>query len=407
MKTWASVQAFVALALLFMSCAPSPAPPAADIGAFANKPKFKTLVEGARTSDGVITMPLTGVSPDEIRAWEKDFQEKFGIPLRLENVPGHSTLDVPQRILQGLPNQIGIVAITGGNVGNMVPLLKAEAFGIPPWEALVEQWPVLNELREYFTDVPGPNNTRMKDFCAMNSDSIRALGYNTLKLKPEEVKGITFDDLTTDKWKNRVLVDEPAAAFFTLPFNKEWPPERMAALAHNLTANGAKIITGGSTGIGQALAQGEGDIAFVSSGEIITRKKEGAPVDLLWPDLVTNTTNIQCFLKYPATKNLDLAGLWFGYWITDGRYIQAAVTGAGGRAFIQSEVDKFPTVAGLLKERGLTRAALAEPRTAEDYSELLPKYRRMAQDAMKAGAQSRQKVPYPWGCERNHPSCVR
>ena len=121
-----------------------------------------------------------------------------------------------------------------------------------------------------------------------------SLVYNTRRVKPAELKGIKLEDLTTDKWRNRVLWDAQALGLFVFPFAPGWDVERMRVLAHNLGANGTKLIAGGSMNILQSLVQGEGDISFASMSWVIPQKNLGAPLDVAFAEFVAGNSTVTC-----------------------------------------------------------------------------------------------------------------
>ena len=51
-------------------------------------------------SDGRLRSGLASYTPEYIRAIEARFEQRFGIRLRLENEPGHSSREIPPKILQ-------------------------------------------------------------------------------------------------------------------------------------------------------------------------------------------------------------------------------------------------------------------------------------------------------------------
>src|SRR5258708_39113098 len=91
-----------------------------------------------------------------------------------------------------------------------------------------------------------------------------AVIYNAGNVKPEEVKGLKWDDLLTDKWKGRVAWDAQGLGFKELPFHKDWPISRLQAFTVNLGASKVKLIDGGTNGVIQALIQCVGDISMAN-----------------------------------------------------------------------------------------------------------------------------------------------
>ena len=144
------------------------------------------------------------------------------------------------------------------------------------------------------------------------------LAYNSNNVTAEELKGITFDDLAFNPiWKDRVITDARFLGVYAFPMAPGWDEARQIAWVKGLRANGTKAVSGGSTGVVQALLSGEGDIAIASSGVALREKKKGAPVDWYAPadGWVPGGIGITCF---PALTTVDpaLADLWSAWQAT-------------------------------------------------------------------------------------------
>ncbi|MFN0074494.1 MAG: hypothetical protein ACKVVP_23680 [Chloroflexota bacterium] len=383
---------------------PAAVPPASA------KPNFDALLQkakaGAATSDGRIRSSLSDVEPDVIRAWESEFEKRFGIKIHLDNEPGHITQEVVPRFIQAFKSGKGIVDwFSTGTTASQTMLMREGALRVPPWEALAEEWPQVNDLRKLFPDSPGgPGGTKLSDHCMLSRQGIYTFVYNTRKVKADEVKNITWDDLLTEQWRNRVAFQDGAGGLYIIPFHKDWPPERMNAYGQNLGTNGLKLPSGGSAGVVQAVSQGEADIGITVSTTALDDMARGAPLALAWPDVVPTNHLVTCLPSLSA-NNQDLASLFFGWRNFEGEWIISERGSGGARPFFAPEADSYP-IGKLIREAGLTAEKnLSEPRTEKDV-EQLEVYRQSSLQAMKTGIQTGTKVPYPWGCAKNHPSCV-
>src|SRR5579864_977975 len=265
----------IAVAMLVGCSAPAPAAPATpaqttstSVAAPTTKaqfgPKFQVLLDEARKSDGHLRAGMDAYTPEFIRAMEDQFNQEFGIKITLENEPGHGSRDIPPKMVQAQRVGKGLVDwIDNGNPSNFAPLMQQDALQVPDWDALEEQWPEIADLRKMYPDVPGgPNGTTLQDYCMLNTQSTWIFVYNTRNVKPDEVKNLTWNDLLSDQWKGRVAWDAQALGFKELPFAASWPIDRLKAYTNNLGANGVKLISGGTTGVLQAVTQGEGDIGM-------------------------------------------------------------------------------------------------------------------------------------------------
>jgi ABC-type Fe3+ transport system substrate-binding protein len=325
---------------------------------------------------------------------EKQFNQQFGIAITLENEPGHASREIPPKMIQAQKVGKGLVDyIDGGNPSNFAPLMAQDALQVPPWDALIEQWPQVADLRKLYPDVPGgPNGTSLQDYCMLASQTAWTILYNTRNVKPEEVKDLKWDDLLTEKWKSRVAWDAQGLGFKELPFHKDWPVSRLQAFTTNLGVNKIKLIDGGSNGVIQAVIQGEGDLSMANTETIVDQMSSGAPIGLVWPDIIPYNSLGTCVPKITA-NNEALAQIFFAWRNLEGEYLRASMGAGGARPFYAPEADKFP-LAKIAKDAGVTEDRLAQPKTPADF-EKVEDNRKVAIAALKAGLQSGTRVPYP------------
>jgi ABC-type Fe3+ transport system substrate-binding protein len=392
-----------AVASLVASC--SPAAPASPTSAPSDKaapaassakfgPKFQALLDKAKQADGHLRAGISAYTPEFIRAMEKQFGQEFGINVTLENEPGHASREIPPKMVQAQKVGKGLVDwIDGGNPSNFAPLMTQDALQVPPWEALQEKWPQIADLRKLYPDVPGgPNGTSLQDYCMLASQTPWAFIYNTRNVKPDEVKGLKWDDLLSDKWKGRVAWDAQGLGFKELPFHKDWPTTRLKAFTTNLGANGVKLIDGGTNGVIQAVIQGEGEVGMANVDTTLDQINSGAPLGMVWPDIIPFNSLGTCLPKITA-NNEALAQIFFAWRNVEGEWLRAQMGSGGARPFYAPEADKFP-LAKIAREAGVTEDRLAQPKTPADFDKV-EENRKIAIDSLKAGLQSRQKVPYP------------
>jgi ABC-type Fe3+ transport system substrate-binding protein len=392
-----------AVASLVASC--SPAAPASPTSAPSDKaapaassakfgPKFQALLDKAKQADGHLRAGISAYTPEFIRAMEKQFGQEFGINVTLENEPGHASREIPPKMVQAQKVGKGLVDwIDGGNPSNFAPLMTQDALQVPPWEALQEQWPQIADLRKLYPDVPGgPNGTSLQDYCMLASQTPWAFIYNTRNVKPDEVKGLKWDDLLSDKWKGRVAWDAQGLGFKELPFHKDWPTTRLKAFTTNLGANGVKLIDGGTNGVIQAVIQGEGEVGMANVDTTLDQINSGAPLGMVWPDIIPFNSLGTCLPKITA-NNEALAQIFFAWRNVEGEWLRAQMGSGGARPFYAPEADKFP-LAKIARQAGVTEDRLAQPKTPADFDKV-EENRKIAIDSLKAGLQSRQKVPYP------------
>lgn len=347
------------------------------------------LVAKAKASNHVITMTLEGVPPEIIRAKEAAFEKRFGFNLRLESEPGHHR-KAPVKIMQAAKTGRGVVDMWDGGLPLVLRMFKAGHTRQPPWEAVYEGWPLARKLQATVPAIKSAGGASLRDHCLHHQMGTWTIVYNTRRVKPEELKGIRFEDLTDEKWRNRVVWDVRALGLYVLPFAPGWNEDRLRVYAHNLGANGVRLVSGGTSGVLQALIQGEGDIGVASMVQIVQQKTLGAPLDMTFAGMVLGNLTVSCLIQ-PGVNDPNMAALYWGWNHFDGNYTEAAITGGGVFRMYDEEADRLPLVK-LARQHGIKSVEqVAGPKT-EEQAKLAGKYRKTAINALKAGIASKKKI---------------
>jgi hypothetical protein len=214
--------------------------------------------------------------------------------------------------------------------------------------------------------------------------------HHARRVKASEVKGIKLEDLTAEKWRNRVVWDANALGLYTLPFAPGWDVERMRVYSHNLGANGAKLVRGGSVQVLQSIVQGEGDIGLATMNWVAQQKALGAPLEIGFAEFIMGNVTVACLIN-PPVNNLDMAALFWAWDVFDGNYVEAKING-GAVLRLYPEEEKYFPLAKLVRQHGITSEdQVVGPKTEED-AEKSAKYRKIAIEALKAGVASKKKI---------------
>ena len=358
-------------------------------GAAAGASPLEDLVAKAKASNHVVTMTLESVPPEIIRAKEKAFEERFGFSLRLETEPGHHR-KAPVKIMQAAKTGRGVVDMWDGGLPLVLRMFKAGHTRQPPWDAIYEGWPLARKLRATVPAIKSAGGASLRDHCLHHQMGTWTLVYNTRRVKAEELEGIKYEDLTDEKWRNRVVWDVRALGLYALPFAPGWNEERMRVYAHNLGANGTKLVSGGTSGVLQALIQGEGDIGVAAMTQVVQQKTLGAPLELAFAGMVLGNLTVSCLIQ-PGVNDPNMAALYWGWNHFDGNYAEAAITGGGVFRMYDEEADRLPLVA-LARRHGVKSVEqIAGPKT-EEQAKLAGKYRKTGINALKAGIKSKKKI---------------
>ena len=301
---------------------------------------FDVLLEQARAvSDKEVIGWYDGVDPAIIRAWESAFEDEYDISIRVNSIPGHAARDAPIQALQAYKAGKGIADDQSGNADILLDMLHEGALRQPNWEALYGVSPLIRNYREALI-LSTNSGAPMSDWCMVSSFYVWPLAYNTNNVTEAELDGITFDDLAYDPvWKDRVITDARFLGVYAFPMAPGWDDERQIAWVRALRANGATAVSGGSTGVLQAMLAGEGDIAIASATTALRQKQRGAPVDWWGPadGWVPGGIGLTCFPTL-TTADSALADIWSAWQATTGAQLQAELT------------DSFVTAPGVKNE---------------------------------------------------------
>lgn len=357
--------------------------------------EFEKLVERARESNHVVRAALSFHPDSTIKALEAGFEERWGFPLILENEPGHPNRDMPAKITAAAQTSGGV--IDWGPTGTTVlafPLLDEGHLRKPQWDVLAEEWPDIGRMREEIPDWTSPNlpaGETLRDYCALRGHSTWVMNYNPRNVSEAEIANLKYDDLFKPEWKNRVVMDERALGLYQFPLAPDWSEERLSAWAHNVGANGLKLVPGGSRGVVQAIIQGEGDIGLGSPGW--TEKVGGQPVDFTVAEFTTGANpSVSCLPKF-GVHNRDMAELFYGWEKFEGNKFAAQQPYNYTFAVMLDDYAQDYPLAAELAGAGLTVDQLVFPRSVEENA-ATGAWRQVAIDAQLEGIRSGEPVPY-------------
>jgi len=312
---------------------PLPTPTAVPAAAPAAAPApsaFEALLARAKLADDKQVVGwYDGTAPDVIRLWEKEFEAEFGIKITVASIPGHASRDAPIQALQAFKAGKAIADDQSGNADILLDLLHEGALRKPNWDAIYGVSPLIENYRGAL-NLETNTGASMSDWCMTSSFYVWPLSYNSNNVTAAELDGITFDDLAFNPiWKDRVITDARFLGVYSFPMAPGWDDPRQLAWVRGLRANGAKAVSGGSTGVVQALLSGEGDIAIASATTTLREKGKGAPVDWHAPadGWVPGGIGVTCFPQL-TTTNHALADLWSAWQATVGVQLQADTTGS-------------------------------------------------------------------------------
>lgn len=191
---------------------------------------LRDLVAKAKDSSHVVMIAVEGESPEAIRVREQAFEKRFGFPVRIQSQPGHHR-DMPIKVVEAAKTGRSVIDMWEGGLPLMLGMFRAGNLRRPPWEAIYEGWPLSRKLRAAIPNITGaPDGSALSDSCMQNGMGSWSLVYNIRRVKPEELKGMKLEDLTAEKWRNRVVWDARALDLFALPFAPGWDRGKNAGI---------------------------------------------------------------------------------------------------------------------------------------------------------------------------------
>jgi hypothetical protein len=359
---------------------------AVDPTATSTPSPFEQLVAEAEASDHVVRMALEGVPREMIERFEEIWVAKFGFPLILENEPGHTKREVPVKAAEAGASGQGVVDYLVNDTGNVPVVFEAGMMREPRWDALMEGFPGLANLRENMPDWNNAAGEPLSKYCTSENVAGWAFAYNTNNVTAEEAAGLAgmaYEDLNAPLWKDRLALDARALGLYMFPFAPGWDVPRLEAFAEGLGKNGVKLFSGGSNGVVQALIQGEGDLGIASVSVVARNIAQGAPLATAYAEFVPTSWGLSCLPKF-GVNNEAMGELMMGMYPMDFFYGTQDIGGAF-RLFAE-EAEQFPQ-AKKFADSGLTTADLITARNPAEAA-ATGEYRAAAIAAMQKGIEA-------------------
>jgi len=188
--------------------------------------------------------------------------------LKIDFVRAGSVETVKRFVAERQAGRIGADLIHGADPGGF------EYFAQKGWlDTRLTALPLVQDYRDGFFD-------KKAGWVAMRATGIAPM-YNT-KLVAKEALPKTWKELIEPKWKGRIAISDPnrAGSSFSHLYAmwKMYGADYLDAFAKN-----DPFVAGDGTATRDAIANGERDIAPVSEYDAFEFRKEGRPVDVIWP----------------------------------------------------------------------------------------------------------------------------
>ncbi len=210
-----------------------------------------------------------------------NFTEKTGIKVDVVNASADELLAKIEREAAKSPADVFLTA-------DVARLVRAQEKGIL---AKIESKKLNENIPAHLRDEDGR-------WFALTKRA-RVVAYAKDRVKPEEIT--TYDDLTSEKWKKRIVVrsssniyNQSLLAAYIAHFGKE----KAKVWTEGIVANMARTPKGNDRDQVKAVAAGVGDIAIINTyylGKLLnskdeTERKAGEAVGIVFPDMTKGET---------------------------------------------------------------------------------------------------------------------
>ncbi len=331
------------------------------------KSQFNALVSEAKASNHEVAFPYGSAPAAEIAADVQGFEHTFGFPVAIQNVPGNTSLDIPQKVLAAAPSGKGVVDEVGaGDLWYELKVFGDGYFRKPNWAALYYKWPNMSTYR----GLVQPNlKATVKgkvihaiDYSVVTQDAPYAIIYNTKYVTAAQMKNATWQTLLSPTFKGRVAIDETGGTmgYYGLAVGEA----KMKSFIQGLESNAVIPVSGGSAGVANAVVSGQAWIGLSSYAEIATEDSVGAPIAGVIPRISPTDHRVAMnvdasWLLQPGVNDPAMAELFWGWYVNQGIRVNAPW---GSSRLDPKEEGVFP-LAGTLKADGITPAEYVVPHT--------------------------------------------
>lgn len=341
---------------------------------------FNKLVANARATDGKVAVPLNGVPDAAVAADEAAFQKEFGFPVKLVNVPGHPSLELPPKVLSaGLAGKGVVDMYPIGDLSYQTKVFAGGYFRKPDWDALYYKWPDMKNFRQMVepnlqASVKG-QVIHAADYAAVTNQAPYVILYNKRYVSPDSMKGATWQTMLDPKFKGRVAIDQKGGtlAYYGLAQGQS----AMSSFIKKLQSNAVIPTPGGSVGVANAVSSGQAWIGLASYQEISVEASHGAPVDGVVPTLSSNDHRVAvnmdaAWMQNPGVNSTAMSELFWAWYVNEG----VRINSKWGYARLDPQESKYFPVAGQLASRGITEKDYVTPHTltqSNSFNQLIDK----------------------------------
>lgn len=327
-------------------------------GKSSPKAQFKAMVASARRSNHDVAVGLLGTTPTEVKAWETGFKKAFGFPVNLVNVPGHTSLTIPTKIVAAGHSK-GVADYVIGSLPYEMDLLNGGFFKKMNFNALEYKWPEVKSLRSMVSpDLSLPDGTKAKTYCISSDQSPYVITYNKQQVTAAQAKKITWQTLLTKQYQGKVAVDAKGGQTAYVALSPQYGLKGAKLYVQKLVANKAIPVAGGSAGVVQAVVSGQAALGFGVLDIVQAQQLAGAPIGYVLAPIspkihqIPVDDEVGCLVT-PGVNNADMAALFMTWQLVDGYKLTASM--GGPQRLDAQEASSFPS-AKQMKTAGYTQA---------------------------------------------------
>lgn len=183
-------------------------------------------------------------------------------------------------------------------------------------------------LYDQFSDLQGWVNhptlsTRVRPYCTYRTSSFRALVYDPTRLPPGGAPR-TLEELTDPKWKGLVMTGTSASGMDLLTEAPGWNGEKVVQWHRDMVANDIVVVKGSAASLDLNILNGEAIIGIGEPTRAEKLKRQGAPMDWLFPlgpggkPIIMVVPSGGCLFGDGKKGNPNMARLFQAFYLTEG-----------------------------------------------------------------------------------------
>jgi iron(III) transport system substrate-binding protein len=335
--------------------------PISSIAAADQSEALKGLIREA-AKEGEVVYGSSGETPEMFRKFNRQFNKKFGINIKLKGLPLRSSQAVTRVLQEKAADKITLDVIHPSYT-LLQRMLRKGVLAEYDWVGVFgDNLPGLDKAS---SRVPEVVKNKVLDYQHL----VYAPVYNT-KLLPKSKVPKKWTDLLKPEWKGKKIIMDPRGNSFYLLFleyGEKWTLDYASKLVKQ-----DPLLVRGQPKIAKAVARGEAPFGISSVAHALRLKREGKPVDFVAMEVAAVVPQVLVPVKNSPHPNA--ARLFAAWMATEGLLIEQEAD-FSGRAWPGSNWE----MAKVLEKSGVKVVFLSNPEQFKAAKKMIAKVRKIVQ----------------------------